>query len=73
MEPDTSRSKQVVEDYKKRKIAVSALRRIQEVVHGFEQDRQIDRRLARVGIALIVILLVAAAFFFLGTSTVTIT
>ncbi len=72
MEPDTSRSQQVVEDYKKRKLAVSALRRIQEIVHGFEHDRHVDRRLAGIGIALIVVLVAATAYFFLGTSTVTI-
>ncbi len=72
MKADTPRSEQVVEDYKKRKLAISALRRIHEIIDGFEHDRETDHRLARIGIVIIVGILAVAAYFFFGTSTVTI-
>ena len=65
MESDTTRSDQVIEDYKKRKLAASALRRIHELIHGFEKGRTEDRRLAWVGVLAIAgILLLAAIVFF---------
>ena len=69
MTSDIERSEKVVEDYKKRKIARSALRRVHELVHGFEQERIFDRRMARIGLILIFVVLAIAAFrFFSGES-----
>ena len=71
MTSDTERSEAVVEDYKKRKLAGSALRRIHEIIQGFERDRAADVRMARIGIAIIVAILGVAAFFFLGVESQT--
>lgn len=71
MPADMDRSEAVIEDYKKRKLAASALRRIHDLIHGFEQDRVVDMRLARIGITIILLLLGAAAFFFLNSDSMT--
>ena len=64
METEISRSEQVIEDYKKRKLAASALRRIHEMINGFEHGRAEDRRLAWFGIFAIALILIAAAAMF---------
>jgi hypothetical protein len=69
MTSDTERSEAVVDDYKKHKLAGSALRRIQEIVHGFDQERATDIRLARIGIVIILLLLGLAVYFLFGLET----
>lgn len=71
MTADTNRSEAVVEDFKKRKLAGSALRRIRNIIHGFEQDRAADLRMARIGITIIIVLLGVAAYFFFGSDSLT--
>lgn len=71
MTPDIERSQRVVEDYKKRKIARSALHRIHELIHGFEQERIFDRRMARIGVILILVVLALAAFRFFSGDSIT--
>ena len=71
MASDTERSEAVVEDYKKHKLASSALRRIQEIIHGFESDRAADARMARIGIFVILAILGVATWFFLGVDSQT--
>lgn len=68
---DTKRSEAVVEDYKKNKLARSAMRRIHEIIHGFEQDRAYDLRMARLGIIIILVLLGLAAYFFFSGERLT--
>ncbi len=70
MESETTRSEQVIEDYKKQKLAASALRRIHELIHGFEQGRIEDRRLARLGIVTIALILIVAAVVFFNYDSV---
>lgn len=70
MAADYERSEAVVEDYKKHKLATSALRRIGELIHGFEQDRAADVHMARIG-AIIIILLLAGAYFVFGGDSLT--
>ena len=53
MADENSRSEQVVEAYKRHKLARSALRRIQELIREFDAARAADRRLAWIGIALL--------------------
>ncbi len=69
MATDYERSEAVIEDYKKRKLASSALHRIRRLIHGFEQDRATDVHMARIGIVIIVLLGVAAYFFLGGNGT----
>jgi len=72
MAADSERSELVVEDYKKHKLARSALLRIHEIIHGFERDRAADLRMARIGISIILVLLGVAAYFFFGSDSLTI-
>ncbi len=60
MADDNSRSEQVVSAYKRHKLAISALHRIRQILGGFERERAADRRLAWVGIAIIVAMLALA-------------
>lgn len=71
MTTDSERSEGVVEDYKKHKLARSALRRIQDIINSFEQDRATDLRMARIGITIILVLLGVAAYFFFGSDSLT--
>jgi len=71
MTVDSERSEAVIEDYKKRKLAASALRRIHQLILGFEQDRTMDERIARIGVGIIIVILGIAAWFFLGGDSAT--
>jgi hypothetical protein len=72
MAADISRSEQVVEDFKKRKLTISALRRIQNLILGFEKDRQDDARLAWIGLAAVLVVIVLATYIFLTADSITI-
>ncbi len=71
MNPDSPRSEQVVEDYKRHKLAHSALHRVHAILQGFERDRLVDARLARIGIALMVLLMGVALYFLFSAETIT--
>lgn len=71
MAADYERSEAVVEDYKKRKLASSALNRIHQIIQGFEQDRAADLRMARIGIGIIVLLIAVASYFFFSGDSLT--
>ena len=66
MSPDTSRSEQVLEDYKKHKLASSALRRIDDLIRGFEEGRALDLRLAQFGMLITLGLLGVSACLLLS-------
>ena len=70
MSQETSRSEEVVERYKRDKLAASALRKIHDVIAGFEQDRADDARVAKIGIVLLLVLVCIAYFFFSGSEPV---
>jgi len=66
MESKPKRSERVIEDFKKYKLASSVLKRIHRLMNQFESERQLDFRLAQVGmIMLLVILTVGACIYFL--------
>jgi len=67
MSADTSRSAQVIEDYKKHKLASCALHRINDLLRVFEAERTIDRRLAQLGFILVLALIAASAYFLMNT------
>ena len=71
MSTESSRSEQVVEDYKKRKLAISAFRKIQEIIRGFDDDRAADTRIARIGLVIIVVVVVVAAYYYSSMDSVT--
>ena len=62
-----NRSETVITDYKKRKLKRSALRRIQDLLLSFEQERAFDRRLARIGMV-VVVLLIATSLYWLASA-----
>jgi len=66
MEAESSRSEQVIKAYKRHKLSVSALHHIRRMLRGFEQERAADRRLALIGVVVILAMLALAAWFFLG-------
>jgi hypothetical protein len=66
MSQDTSRSEQVIEGYKKHKLASSALCRIHDLIRGFEEGRTLDLRLAQFGLLIILGLLGVSACFLLS-------
>ena len=66
MPTGSPRSEEVIAYFKQHKLAISALRRIQALIEGFEKDRAFDLRLARIGIIAMLALLGVAAYFFLG-------
>ena len=69
MSTQSDRSEQVIENYKKRKLAVNAMRRIHDLIEGFERDRVIDRRIARYGLLVLALVVgVSLYFFFTGDS-----
>jgi len=72
MDSEPSRSEQVVEHYKKHKLVISALRKIQSLILGFEKDREIDARIASIGLVLILMLVAIVVYFFLSTDSITI-
>ena len=66
MPTGSSRSEEVIAGFKQHKLAISALRRIQKLIDGFEKDRTFDLRLAQVGIIVMLALLGVAGYVFLG-------
>jgi len=71
MSADTSRSDQVIEDYKRHKLARSALRHIDELVRGFEKGWALDLRLAQFGLIIILALIAGAVYFLLSADSLT--
>jgi len=71
MATGSSRSEEVIAGFKQHKLAISALRRIQELIDEFEKDRAFDLRLARIGVIVMLALLGVAAYFFLGGDSLT--
>ncbi len=71
MSPTPTRSEEVVESFKQRKLAFSAMRRIHELIQSFEQERATDKRLAGVGLLVILLLLGVSLYFFMSADSVT--
>ena len=69
MSSDTSRSEQVIEDYKRHKIARSAFRRIHDLIRGFEAGRVLDQRLAQCGLIIVLVLIVVSIVLLFSTDT----
>ena len=66
MSAQPTRSEEVIDNYKKHKVARSALRHIQNLLHGFERERRFDVKMARVGLVLL-LLLVAGSLYWLSS------
>ena len=72
METGDSRSEQVIEHYKRHKLAASAYQRIRRLLEKFEQERAFDRKLAVVGMILLLLVLGYLAWRFLSFQSVVI-
>ncbi len=71
MSSTPTRSEEVVESFKQHKLALSAMRRIHELIQSFEQERATDKRLAGVGLLAILLLLGVSLYFFMSGGSVT--
>ena len=71
MSPTPTRSEKVVESFKQRKLALSAMRRIHELIQSFEQERATDKRLAGAGLLVILLLIGVSLYFFMSGDSVT--
>ncbi|MCP4430571.1 MAG: hypothetical protein GY806_06295 [Gammaproteobacteria bacterium] len=63
---------QVVEKYKQEKINTSILARIQQLIQKFEEDAIVDRRIAWIGISILMVLIAIAIYLLSSGSQVTI-
>jgi len=71
MSTPPTRSEQVVADFRQRRLAQTALRRIRDVLREFEKDRAFDYRAARFGLIAVVLLLVVSSYLlFSGNSLI---
>ena len=70
MSQTPTRSEEVVESFKQRKLAQTAMRRIHELIREFEQERNADRRWARIGVILIFLVIGMSLVFFLSGDSV---
>ena len=61
---EPTRSEQVVAHHKQRKFGLSALRRIHQLIQGFEEERAFDWRMARIGLLVMVVLVSVSLYFF---------
>ena len=71
MASEPTRSEQVVADYKQRKLGLSALRRIHELIQGFEEERAFDWRMARIGLLILVVLVSVSLYFVFSGERIT--
>lgn len=73
MDSNATRSEQVIESFKKRKVAHSALHKIHRLIESFDEGRKTDTHWAKVGlITIIILLLLGLSIFFFGTTEVTV-
>lgn len=61
---DQRRSSQVVEKFKQEKLNISILARIQQLLHRFEADNRVDRRLAWLGVILLIAVALVGIYSF---------
>jgi hypothetical protein len=71
MAAEPTRSEEVISDFKQRKLARSALRRIQELIQGFEKDHAFDRQLALIGVIAVVLLVAVSLYFLFSGDSIT--
>jgi hypothetical protein len=65
-----TRSEQVVESFKRRKLAHSAIRRIHELIRSFEDERITDKKHAKIGLVLILLLIGISIYFLTSGNSV---
>lgn len=68
MSNHSSKSEEVVEGYKRHKLSASALREIHRLLQEFEQARAADKRIAVIGVIVMIALLAAAVLYIFVSS-----
>ncbi|MCG6890462.1 MAG: hypothetical protein LJE92_12825 [Gammaproteobacteria bacterium] len=68
---EPSRSEQVIGEFKQRKLARSALCRIQELINEFEEGRAFDRYLARIGVIVVLLLVTVSLYLLFSGDSIT--
>ncbi len=71
MADEQNRSEPVIEAYKQHKLAYGALRRIHDLISRFDAERAADRRLAWIGITLVLAVIGLACLYFATAERVT--
>ena len=71
MSTEPNRSEQVIAGYKQRKLAYSALYRIQELIRGFEAEHAFDRKAASIGVIAVVVLVAVSLYFLFSGDSIT--
>lgn len=69
---DSDHSNQVVDSYKQHKLNLSVFARIRALIDSFEAGDALDRSLARFGLAIVAVLVLAAIYYFVSSSQVVI-
>ena len=70
MNSRSTRSEEVVESYKKEKLANSAFHKIHQLIRSFDDDRKSDIRWARLGLITLILILTGLSIFFFGTTEI---
>ena len=71
MAAEPTRSEAVISEFKQRKLARSALRRIQQLIQGFEEEHVFDRQLARIGVIAVMLLIAVSVYFLFSGDSIT--
>ena len=70
MNAQPGRSELVVDAYKKHKLAISAIKRIRQMIAGFERRARLDTQIGRIGLVILLLLMAALSFYIFGSSEV---
>ena len=70
MDSNTTRSTEVIEDFRKRKLSRSAWYEIHRLIESFDDDRQSDIHWAKIGLITLIVLLISASIFFFGMTEI---
>ena len=70
MDSNTTRSEEVIEDFKKQKVSNSAWHKIHLLIKSFDDDRKSDVHWAKVGLITLILLLAGLSFYFFGTTEI---
>jgi hypothetical protein len=71
MASEPTRSERVVAGYQQRKLGLSALRRIHDLIQGFEDERAFDWRMARIGLLVMAVLVSVSLYLVFAGERIT--
>jgi hypothetical protein len=63
MEYKSTRSEQVIEAFKRHRLASSVYRKIHRLIEAFEQDEKLDRQFAEIGMVVLLVVTGFAVYF----------